>query len=277
MVGAETPLISDLNPLSLASVGTPDFSGAGNLWNWLGQVRLTRHVASAGAGPRAVRLYVQGAVMSPFAGQLAPGEPDAVDAGERSRRPALEGRVSARWGRDGDAGTIADGLIGDRGGEVGVGAHRGWVAEYDGDLAASRALSVDARAVVARGVELRGEWYVGQLLRGLGGGGIAQNYGRPDPDAPAGSLGRPLRDQAGWLQLNVQPHTTLLAGVGCGVDLVNRDDAPARLQNTVCAAHAEWRPVQPLVIGAEYRQIGTRYPAGTYGARHVNLIFGVEL
>ena len=46
---------------------------------------------------------------------------------------------------------------------------------------------------------------------------------------------------------------------------------------TVCAAHAEWRPVQPLVIGAEYRQIGTRYPAGTYGARHVNLIFGVEL
>jgi hypothetical protein len=82
---------------------------------------------------------------------------------------------------------------------------------------------------------------------------------------------------AGWAQVNVQPHTTLIAGVGCGVDLPNRNDAATRLQNTVCAAHMDWRPAQPLVFGLEYRQLGTRYSTGTYGARHLNFILGFEL
>ena len=274
MIGAETPLISDLNPASLASVSIPDFSGAGNLWNWLGQIRVTREVATmAGA-----RLAVQGALMSPYANTIAPGEPDAVDAGERSRLPAIEGRLRARWGptNEGD-GTIAEGLIGARGGELGVGFHRGWIATTPGETVASYAISVDGHAVIAPGVELRGEWYAGRLLRGLGGGGIAQNFGRPAATAPAGSLGPPIRDQAGWLQINVQPHPVVLAGLGCGVDVANVNDNPTRLQNTVCAFHTEWRPVQPLIMGLEYRQLGTRFSTGTYGARHVNLFFGFEL
>ena len=277
MIGSETPLISDLNPVTLAAIGTPDFSGAGNLWNWLGQIRLTRELTTTGAGAAQVRWAIQGSVMSPFASQLAPGESDAVDAGERAGRPALEGRFRARWGGvDGD-GTISDGLIARFGGEVGVGMHRAWLATAPGVLVESHAVSVDGHAVVAPHVELRGEWYAGRLLRGLGGGGIAQNFGRAPAGAPAGALGPPIRDQAGWLQLNVQPHGLLLTGIGCGVDLVNADDGPTRLQNTACAFHAEWRPAQPLVIGIEYRQLGTRYTTGTYGARHFNLVFGFEL
>jgi hypothetical protein len=69
----------------------------------------------------------------------------------------------------------------------------------------------------------------------------------------------------------------LTYGVGCGIDVADPEANPARLQNTVCALHAEWRPAQPLVFGAEYRQLGTRYPSGTYTARHFNLVFGVEL
>ncbi len=278
MFGAETPLISDLNPASLASVSVPDFSGAGNLWNWLGQVRLTRELAALGSGTSAVRFAVQGAVMSPYSNTLAPGEPDAVDAGERSRLPAIEGRMRGRWGPDGEGnGTIAEGLIGNRGGEVGVGFHRGWIATGVGTTVSSYALSVDGHAVVARGVELRGEWYSGRLLRGLGGGGIAQNFGRAPATAPVGSLGPPIRDQAGWLQVNVQPHPVILAGIGCGADVANANDSPTRFQNTVCAVHGAWRPIQPLVVGAEFRQLGTRYSTGTYGARHVNLFFGFEL
>jgi hypothetical protein len=41
--------------------------------------------------------------------------------------------------------------------------------------------------------------------------------------------------------------------------------------------HADWRPVQPLLFGVEYRQIGTRYSTGTVSARHLNLVFGFEL
>lgn len=277
MIGSDVPLISPLNPLSLASVGSPDFSGAGNLWNWLGQVRVTQDLGSLGTGSREVRWGITGAVMEPYASQLAPNEPDAVDAGERSERPAFEARLSARWlGKSGTAATVSEALIGDSGGEVGVGIHRAWVATV-GTLVESHALSVDAHAVLFPHVEVRGEAYMGRLLRGLGGGGIAQNFGTAPAGAPAGSLGPPVRDAAGWAQLNVQPHTTLITGVGCGVDLTNPDDAPVRLQNTACAVHADWRPAQPLVFGVEYRQLGTRYSSGTFGARHLNLIFGFEL
>jgi hypothetical protein len=279
MVGSDAPLISQLNPLSLAAIGTPDFSGAGNLWNWLGQIRITEEIGSLGSGSHRVGWAISGAVMTPYAAQLAPNEPDAVDAGERSSRPALEGRFSMRWAgdRSGSTSTVSDALIGDGGGEIGIGMHRSWVATAPGTLVESHAVSVDAHAVLLPHVELRGEAYTGRLLRGLGGGAIGQGFGAPPVGAPAGTLGPPIRDVAGWAQLNVQPQETLITGVGCGVDLPKRDDAATRLQNTVCAAHVDWRPAQPLVFGIEYRQLGTRYSSGTFGARHLNFVFGFEL
>jgi hypothetical protein len=277
MVGSETPLISDLNPMSLAAVGIPEFSGAGNLWNWLAQVRITQELARIGRGSRSVRWAIQGALLAPYANTVAPGEPDAVDAGERSRRPAIEARLRARWGDEEERAITGTAMIGDRGGEIGVGMHRGWVATGPRMLEVSHAVSLDAHIVPLRGVELRAEAYAGRLLRGLGGGGIAQNFGRVETGAPAGSLGAAVRDVAGWAQLNLQPHPTLVTGIGCGVDLVDPNANPTRLQNTVCAAHGAWRPRQPLVIGVGYRQLGTRFATGTYGARHVNLVLGFEL
>ena len=278
MMGSDTPLISDLNPLSLASVGTPDFSGAGNLWNWLGQLRVTQTLGSLGKGAGRLRWAIQGALMAPYAAQTAPGEPDLVDAGERSTRPAVEARLRTQWGEDAaGAATVSGALIGSRGGEIGIGMHRGWVATSTGELKESHAVSIDGRFIVAPKVELRGEGYVGRLLRGLGGGAIAQNFGAPPAGAPANSLGPPIRDAAGWAQINVQPLQPVIAGVGCGIDATRAEDAATRLQNTACAAHMDWRPVQPLVFGLEYRQIGTRFSTGTYSARHLNLILGFEL
>ena len=277
MMGSDSPLISDLNPLSLASVGIPDFSGAGNLWNWLGQLRLTQDIASLGSGAARLRWAIQGAIMTPFASQLAPGEPDIVDAGERSGRPAFEARLRTRWGNEPGAATVSGALIGSRGGEVGVGVHRSWVATANGVLKESHAVSLDGRMIIAPHLELRGEWYAGRLLRGLGGGAIAQNFGTPPAGAPPNALGPPIRDAAGWAQLNAQPVQSLIAGVGCGVDATDARDNGTRLQNTVCAIHADWRPAQPLLFGVEYRQLGTRFATGLSTARHVNLVFGFEL
>ncbi|HLZ46835.1 MAG TPA: hypothetical protein VKQ05_14260 [Gemmatimonadales bacterium] len=47
MIGQETPLVSDRNPRSLAGIGVPDFSLAGNLWFWLPQVRVTALLLAA--------------------------------------------------------------------------------------------------------------------------------------------------------------------------------------------------------------------------------------
>ena len=285
LVGSETPLVSDLDPVSVAAVGTPDFSGAGNLWNWLPQVRVTRELGAgvvAHAAPGAetrLRVAVQAAVLAPFTNAQGAGEPDATDAAERSRRPFLEGRVRARWG----AASAEHDLPGlstllDGGGEVGVGVHRGWVDVGRGALRSSRALTADARVALSRRVELRGEGYVGgRLVRGLGGGAIGQTFGRVPAGAPAGTIGAPLSDAGGWAQLNWRPHPVLLTGAGCGYNAVDPAGQPLRRSNLACATHLTWRPMEPLLLGFEYRRLRTRYDAGPFVGHHLNLALGVEL
>src|SRR3989475_7896603 len=66
LFGQESPLVAERSPRSLASVGFPDFAGAGNLWLWLPQFR---------APPRhgyTLRLAQQGAALAPTSG-TAPG------------------------------------------------------------------------------------------------------------------------------------------------------------------------------------------------------------
>jgi hypothetical protein len=274
MVGLDDPLVSLLNPVSVAASGVPLFSATGNLWNWLGQVRVSQELGAVRLASAPVRFLVQGAVIAPYAGAQFPGEPDAVDAGERSVRPAFEGRLQAQWGDSALVGAT-DASIGNGGGEIAVGTHRGWVANGVGGLQSSHAITVDARISLAPRVELRGEAYTGRLLRGLGGGGIGQAFGRA---ASASELGPPIRDRAGWAQLNAQLLTSLLAGGGCGQDVVNAADRPTRQRNTVCATHVLWRPAEPIVIGLEFRRITTRFDSGATGrASHLNLGLGFEL
>jgi hypothetical protein len=274
MVGMEVPLVSELNPVSLASGGIPLFSGTGNLWNWLGQLRVSQELGATPVGSTAIRWGLQAAVMSPYAAVQSPEEPDANDAGERSRRPAFETRLRARWG-DSTASGGSDVSIGDGGGEIGVGVHRGWVANGKGELITSYATTVDARVSLGTRIEVRGEAYVGRLLRGLGGGAIGQAFGRPVTGA---TLGPPLRDRAGWAQLNAQLISTVLAGAGCGLDVVEIEDRPTRRRNRVCAGHLLWRPSEPIVVGLEYRGLATEYDTGVTGrARHLNLSVGFEL
>ena len=68
-----------------------------------------------------------------------------------------------------------------------------------------------------------------------------------------------------------------MAHINSAVIALSKQPNPTRFQNTVCAVHTEWRPVQPLVFGIEYRQLYTRFSDDTYKARHLNLIFGFEL
>ena len=271
-IGSDTPLISDLNPISVAAVGLPGFVTAGNLWNWLPQLRLSHDLLVRANG---VRIGAQVALLTPFSGVQHPAETDGVDAGERSGRPYVEGRVHLRWGDGATRSSVpSDAMLGEAGGEIGVGVHRGWLRSSGDSLTTSEAVSVDARVMVAPVIELRGEAYRGQLLRGLGGGAIGQNFGRAQP---GGLIGAPIRTTAGWLQANLQAHPTLITGVGCGREVVNTDDLPLRESNLACAAHLLWRPAQPMLIGIEYRRIETRYSTATNRAGHLNLAFGFEL
>lgn len=274
MVGSDVPLVSRLTPISVAAIGIPEFSGSGNLWNWLPTIRLSQRIAATPVAHTTLRWVVQGAVMSPFAGAQYPGDPDIADAGERSARPAFEGRVFAQWGDTTSSGS-SDVTIGDGGGEIGIGVHHGWVSVGDAPLQNSNAITADWRISFTPRVELRGEWYAGRLVRGLGGGGINQAFGKPIGNEP---LGPPINDQAGWGQLNAQFLSTLLGGAGCGLDVVDLADRPVRTRNTVCSAYTLWRPSEPFFVGLEFRGVATKYDTGATGrVRQLNLGIGFEL
>ena len=92
--GQEAPPIAEINPSSLASIGIPEFAGAGNLWLWIPQLRIGARVAEAGA----VRLGVEAAVLAPTSGDAQTAFFTQPDIAERSGRPYLQGRLRARWG-----------------------------------------------------------------------------------------------------------------------------------------------------------------------------------
>ena len=250
MAGQEQPLIAGLNPVSPAAMGTPNFATAGNLWLWLPQVRGT--VETSGA----VRLGLQAAVLSNITGDAVGLFDTDVDVAERSDRPALEGRVRARWGDD-----MAPG-------EIGCGGHVGWLALAPGTTTETYAVACDARIALAR-LELRGEAYNGRGLRGLGGGGIGQNLSRTNT---------PLDDGGGWVQVNLEATTALRVGAGCGIDQPSEAAVPAggRLRNQACAGYFIARPAGPLFLGAEYRRTETKYTASSVANNHLSLALGFE-
>src|SRR2546425_2246280 len=103
MIGQETALVSDRNPRSLAGVGVPDFSLAGNLWFWIPQVRGTAEYRYT------LRLAVQGAVLAPISGATQGAVATQADSGERTGRPYLEARVRLGWGPTDDPSEVAIG------------------------------------------------------------------------------------------------------------------------------------------------------------------------
>jgi hypothetical protein len=269
LAGQEVPLVAGLNPVSTASLGTPTFATAGNLWLWLPQLRAT--VQTGGA----LRLALQGAVLAPNSGDPITGtnrDRDA-DAAERSRRPFVQGRMRAQWGSE------------ERPGEVGVGVHGGWFARTSAaggrdDMHASWAVAADLLAPLGP-LTVRGEVYRGALLRGLGGGGIGQNFG---PD------GAPLLDRGGWTQLEVRVTPTTSLGSGCGADdprvgvPVTGAVSATRTRNVACEAHLMFRPGGPLFVGLEARRMETTWIARAtttaverkFRSDHVNLAVGFE-
>ena len=251
LFGQESPLVSDRNPRSLAAVGWPEFSSAGNLWDWIPQIRFT---AEAGY---TLRLALQAAVLAPNGGGPG-GYLLAPDSAERTGRPYLQGRVRLGWGPTDDPSELA------------IGGHQGWLRGLDsltGDsILVSRALTADTRIKIGA-AEILAEAYVGKGLAGLGGGGIGQNIG---------TGGAPIRDKGGWAQLNVKTAPWWMLGGGCGIDDPDDADVPSggRLKNIVCEGHVEVRPEGGLVFAFTFRRLDTFYSSGDYVVNHLNLAAG---
>ena len=247
LIGQESPLVSGLNPVSPAAIGTPAFAAAGNLWLWLPQVRL----GVSTQGQRRVGLQL--AVLAPTSGDAAAFFDTDNDLAERSMRPFVQARVFARSGE------------GEGAREVGCGAHQGWLL-LAVDAESSNAFACDVLLPITTRLEMRGEFFSGQGLRGLGGGGIGQNVGVVAAE--------PLESTGGWAQINARPVDAVQLGAGCGMD---HPAAPAtRRRNDACAAFLTVRPPGSMVLGTELRRIRTEYSSGRYTNDHVTLVLALE-
>ena len=253
LVGQESPPIAEVSPASLASIGFPLFAGAGNLWLWIPQVRVSADLPPTGAG----RFGLEVAALAPTSGEAQTTFLTQPDAAERTGRPSLQGRLRGRWG------------AAETEGEISVGGHYGWLQDSTGGSIASKALAVSVWTPLTAGFELRGEGFIGQALAGLGAGGIGQNMVRN---------GVPVETKGGWVQLNYRAGSWEL-GAGGGIDDPADDDlvATSRLRNMAFGGHVIWRH-SPAVVGLEAREIKTRYaaPVETESALHVNLGLGFE-
>ena len=253
--GQESPPIVGVNPSSLASIGFPEFAGAGNLWLWIPQIRVRGTTDVGGSA----RLGVEAAALAPTSGDAQTAFLTQPDIAERSSRPYLQGRVRATWGQPGQEG------------ELSFGGHYGWLAVGPDRREHSKALAVSLWAPLVPHVEIRAEAFTGQALAGLGGGGIGQSFGRDSV---------PVRSKGGWIQLNVRPSDMWEMGAGAGIDDPDDDDldpATARLRNLAFEGHATWR-LAPVVVGGEVRRLRTRYGSavGDVAATQVNLAVGFE-
>lgn len=251
LIGQDQPLISSLDPVSLAQVGTPGFTSAGNLWLWLPQVRGTLRTT----GP--IRFGVQGAILAPASGDPSGTFATQFDPAERTGMPYLQAQVRMDWGVDETAGELA------------VGVHSGQLDDPADVRRDSRTVSVTARLPLGARLEVRAEAFDGQALKGLGGGGIGQGLGVG---------GAPVRTKGGWAQVNFRTSERLLLGAGAGLDdPEDADVAPGgRTKNAMSEAHLHWRPAGPLVFGVEWRQVVTDWTTGSYSNRHLNLAMGFE-
>ena len=260
LAGQDVVLISPQNPVSVAAVGFPAMTAAGNLWLWLPQLRGTYEMGST------LRFGLQGAVLAPTSGDPNSLFDTEADSAEQSRTPFFQARIRARWGTE------------EMQGEIGVGAHHGTIMSRDTVGATSRpirlrseAVSLDLRIPLLTWLEVRGEAYRGQGLRGLGSGGIAQGVARASD-----GRGVPVRDRAAWVQVNTRPFEGTDFGSGCGYSDPDDEDLPAatgRMKNTTCEIHAIWRP-SPLIVGLEVRRIKTTYAANAFTNNHVNATIG---
>lgn len=250
MIGQDAPLMSPLNPVSLATVGIPGFTSAGNLWLWLPQARLTLETSGK------ARVGIAGAVLAPTSGEATGLFDTDLDLAERSRRPYVEGRAHIGWGSDAMAGSI------------GASAHGGWfVRPNSSNQRESVAFAADGKIPLNSHVELRGEWYTGDGMRGLGGGAIGQLFD---------TNGEPVHSTGYWGQVNLTLTQRVTFGGGYGADDPDDDflGTGGRLKNTTAAVQLSLRPAGPLVLGFEYRQMKTTYAAGPLTNDHLNIAVG---
>ncbi len=232
-IGQDQMILAPGNPTSVAALAFPDLYRAGNLYLRAPQVRVEQTFSAGNTG----QFEAVAGILAPVAGDLSGAYQFAPPnlSGERSRRPAVQGRFGWR-----------SRSIEGRRFEIGVSAHDGSVRVASGSMPSwAAALDFDAQG---RWLELGGEWFVGRNLAGFGG-----------------AIGQFAKSTGGFAEIRLKASERLRFNSGLGTDrLFDLRAFPAPLhRNSAVFVNAIYRFTPELEGSIEYRWLSTVPASGT--------------
>jgi hypothetical protein len=239
-IGQDHMILAPRDPTSLAAFSFPLFFRSGNLYLRVPQVRVEQKLGA---------LRASGGIVAPIGGDLVGDAylfvPPAL-GGERSRRPAVQGRLAFVAGDPESTRSV----------DIGVSGDRGW--EWRGaTLAPSWAAALDATAR-RDFVGVAGELFVGDNI-----------------DAFGGSTGLDAKGAGGWGELQVYPSNRLEFVAGYGVDDLRdpRKDTLPRQRNQSAFSNITFSITPELQTAFEYRWLRTRAAGTDRINHHVDWVF----
>ncbi len=271
IAGQDSLFFSPLSPTSFASLATPAFAYAGNLWGWTPQLRVEHRFDLTDQQT----LTLQGGILDNLNWE-PPSDPffRFPQAGERTGQPAYAVRTA--WSRPVFEHPLSFAVAGYYG-------RQDWSWNRYVDAWAGM---TDWQIPILRRLTLSGEFY-----RGRGVGGLGAAIGQPilfggDPSNPFTTI-RGLDSAGGWSQLKFQLTPKLeLNGVfaednafandvrGFATDANNFGDILGRNRGTL--GNLVYRPRSDLLLSAEFRRLHT-FPVYSSASvtNQVNLSMGI--
>ncbi len=260
IAGLTAPLVSPLNPTSLASTYYPALAESGNLWQWRPQFVLEHSVPVSDED----EVVLQGGVLMPF--------------GERLNGTAIQGRPGyesrAAFVRKSDP---------ERRLEIGAGVYVQPQRFILGRSMNSYAVTSDWVIPLTARFELSGEAYYGRgnNLGEQSGEDLAEAFAISGPlDNPL-TVVRGIHSLGGWTQLRAKASSRLDFNFAFGIDdKRNRDNfsavvpASSQLKNRTLMANSIFRLTSNLLVSVEYRRLWTTYPDAQSTNNHINLALG---
>jgi hypothetical protein len=271
IAGQDSLFISPLSPTSFASLATPAFAYAGNLWGWTPQLRIEHRFDL----PNQQMLTVQGGILDNLDWE-PPYNPflRSAQSGEYSGQPAYAVRTA--WSRPVFDHPLSFAVAGYYG-------RQNW--SWDRYVDAWAGMS-DWQIPILRRLTLSGEFYRGRGVGGLGAGiGRAVLFGGNPSDASTSIRG--LDSAGGWSQLKLQLTPRLeLNGVfaednafasdvrGFAVDANNFSTILGR--NRGALGNLVYRPRSDLLLSAEFRRLHS-FPVYSNASvtNQINLALGI--
>ena len=251
MVGVDKPLISARNPDSLAQVGLPPLSGAGNLWEWQPQVRVEQNFRISPGNT----VTAQAALYSTReTNTQLPGHPDATI---EPTRPGWEGRVQFAHTK-GDEPFV----------ELAPGFHYS-VSHAAYYSVPSQIVSLDGLLRPVRFLELTGTFFAGQNVAGLGG--LGPGF-RVESDGAGDAYA--VHSRGGWLQLALFPTQRLSFHFFGGTQINRRTDLAGYYpqSNISFAGNAYYQLAPNVFLAFEAAQTRTTWTNGvTHLRNHYDL------